>query len=29
VLTAVNDLSHQSEKLRADVSTFLDLIRAA
>jgi methyl-accepting chemotaxis protein len=29
VLTAADDLSHQSEKLRADVSTFLDLIRAA
>jgi methyl-accepting chemotaxis protein len=29
VLTAANDLSHQSEKLRTDVSTFLDLIRAA
>jgi methyl-accepting chemotaxis protein len=29
VLTAADDLSHQSEKLRADVNTFLDLIRAA
>jgi methyl-accepting chemotaxis protein len=29
VLTAADDLSHQSEKLRTDVSTFLDLIRAA
>jgi methyl-accepting chemotaxis protein len=29
VLTAADDLSHQSEKLRADVNTFLDQIRAA
>ncbi len=29
VLTAADDLSHQSEKLRADVNTFLGLIRAA
>ena len=29
VLTAADDLSHQSEKLRADVNTFLHLIRAA
>jgi len=29
VLSAADDLSHQSEKLRADVNTFLDRIRAA
>ena len=29
VLTAADDLSNQSEKLRADVNTFLGLIRAA
>lgn len=29
VLTADDDLSHPSEKLRTDANTFLDLIRAA
>jgi hypothetical protein len=28
-LSAADDLSHQSEKLRADVNTFLGQIRAA